>query len=374
MIHVDTTTTTNGNHHHHQQQQQEEEQEQRQLKNRGHKSSYYQFQESNGNSNSNGNNNTPTTLSDVWLCLACALGWSIWLVSTRQPPQQLIFEQEDSSKAMGHVLQVSLGEDILGTGIPVYYALVDFVAKGDTDEDHIQVRKVFTSKKILEEGFANVEVLYLTNDPTIAILMDDLLDQKSERETQAPPSTTYFVVIYVVSVLLIGTSLYGGIRMANRLDTPLYATASVELSGIGGGGGQQQQQQQGQGGGRRRRRGRLTPKHLLFPNAGCGFGNFNVHLPTGRQRASSSVSSMSASASQHSTATTTATAAVTDKVCCGGGGCASSTSTSGSGCGGNIIVRNDTSILEKYELHVSTNANANADGNEPPNGRNNRAV
>uniref|UniRef100_A0A7S0UKT1 Uncharacterized protein n=1 Tax=Pseudo-nitzschia delicatissima TaxID=44447 RepID=A0A7S0UKT1_9STRA len=63
-----------------------------------------------------------------------------------------------------------------------------------------------------------------------------------------------------------------------------------------------------------------TPK--MFPNAGCGFGNFNVHLPTGRPRTSSSVSSISASASQ--------------------------TSEKNS-----VIVRNDTSILEKYELHVS---------------------
>mmetsp|Transcript_25667 Transcript_25667/g.60470 ORF Transcript_25667/g.60470 Transcript_25667/m.60470 type:complete len:423 (+) Transcript_25667:97-1365(+) len=348
----------------------------RRLNNR-HKSSYYQFQDGDTRS-------TPTTLSDVWLCLACALGWSIWLVSTRQPPQQLIFEQEDSSKAMGHVLQVSLGEDILGTGIPVYYALVDFVVKGDTDEDHIQVRKVFTSKKMLEEGFANVEVLYLTNDPTTAILMDDLLDHQKERESQAPPSTGYFVLIYIVSVLLIGASLYGGIRMANRLENPLYGWISLvvgviilypaakllyrtvtylyslagpltERPGVIVHGRRLYWAKQCHGTlnpfqilgtneadgkdsdsisvelsevqGRRGRNVASKKKNLLFPNAGCGFGNFNVHLPTGRPRASSSVSSMSASASQHSM----------DK---------------SQGCN---IVRNDTSILEKYEMHVSAN-------------------
>jgi len=353
---------------------------------RRRKSRYYEFLDGNNRSNS-----TPTTLSDVWLCLACALGWSIWLVSTRQPPHQLIFEQQDSSKAMGHVLQVSLGEDILGTGIPVYYALVDYVIEGDTDEEHIQVRKVFTCKKLVEEGFANVEVLYLTDDPTTAILMDDLLDQKKERESQSPPSTAYFAVIYFVSIVLIGISIFGGVRMASRLENPFYGWISLaagilmlypaakllyqavtylySLAGplterpgvivhgkrlywakqchgtlnpleILGATNSDQIKESGQVSVElselrvpsieRHKKGRsmnavTKPKVLLFPNAGCGFGNFNVHLPTGSARASSSVSSISASASHHST----------DK---------SQTCQ---------IVRNDTSILEKYEMHVS---------------------
>lgn len=326
--------------------------------------------------------------------MACALGWSIWLVGALQPPQELVFEQQESSKAMGHVLQVSLGEDILGTGIPVYYAVVDFVVEGDTDEDHIQVRKIFTSKKLLEEGFANVEVLYLTNDPTTAILLEDLLDQKKERESQAPPSNAYYAMIYFVSVVLIGTSALGGARMATRLEHPLYGWISLvvgllllypsakllhrfvtylyslagplterpgvivhgkrlywaqqchdtlnpmEILGIHDNQNEKKNKQiessrsielsdlqlptmdeNAVGQSRRGAAKKKTPK--LFPNAGCGFGNFNVHLPVGRQRASSSVSSMSASASQNS-----------EKSC--------------------RIVRNDTSILEKYELHVST--------------------
>jgi len=348
------------------------------------KGQYYEFLDGDGRTST-------TTLSDVWLCLACALGWSIWLVSTRQPPQQLVFEQQESSKAMGHVLQVSLGESILGTGIPVYYALIDYVVEGDTDEEHIQVRKVFTSKKLLEEGFANVEVLYLTDDPTTAILMDDLLDQKAEREFQAPHSTFYYVVIYCVSVVLIGISVYGGIRMASRLEHPIYGWISLavgllllypaaillyrlvhylySLAGplterpgvivhgkrllwakqchgtlnpleILGGDRYRDRDRKIQTDraielsdlqvpkihntrGRNRKDAATTPK--LFPNAGCGFGNFNVHLPIGRQRASSSVSSIGASASTHSE------------------------SQKGTG----KIVRNDTSILEKYELHVT---------------------
>ncbi|MGK3737243.1 MAG: activator of HSP90 ATPase [Bacillariaceae sp.] len=67
-------------------------------------------------------------------------------------------------------------------------------------------------------------------------------------------------------------------------------------------------------------------------HSGCGFGNFNVHLPSGRPRASSSVSSMSASASASQNST--------DK-----------------NRSGSQIVRNDTSILEKYEMHVSASEN-----------------
>jgi hypothetical protein len=306
-------------------------------------------------------------------------------MSTRQQSQEIVFEQQDSKKAMGHVLQVSLGEDILGTGIPVYYAVIDYVVAGDTDEDHIQVRKVFTSKKLLEEGFANVEVLYLTDDPTTAILMDEFLDQKKEGENQSQSSTStaHNMIIFVLSVVLIATSVFGGVRMASRLETPLYgwislgigllllypaakflfrfvtylyslagpmterpgvivygkrlywankchatlnpmeiigadkktdSDRSIELPDL------QVPRLDRNARGRSSSALSTTPK--LFPNAGCGFGNFNVHLPSGRPRTNSSVSSISASASQNS----------------------------GSGTGSKIV-RNDTSILEKYDMH-----------------------
>jgi hypothetical protein len=73
-----------------------------------------------------------------------------------------------------------------------------------------------------------------------------------------------------------------------------------------------------------KRKDPATPKHL-FPNAGCGFGSFNVHLPG--PRTGSSVSSMSASQNSNERA-------CEDK-----------------------IVRNDTSILDKYEMHVAQQDN-----------------
>ena len=357
------------------------------------KSQYYEFLDGDASSK-------PSSLSDIWLCMACALGWCVWLVSARQPPQGLEnFEEQESAKVMGHVLQVSLGEDLLGTGIPVYYALVDYVVAGETDAEHIQVRKVFTSKKLLEEGFANVEVLYLTEDPTTAILLEDLLDHRKQRESQPPPSTAYYALIYFVSVVLIATSVLGGARMASRLEQPLWGWISlavgiillypaakvlyrfvtylyslagplterpgvimhgkrlywaqqchgtlnpIELMGCGGDDHsttERRKQHHPQeasvrsielsdlsipqiGDTRRRHNDSKTTRPKLFPNAGCGFGNFNVHLPTRRDPSGSSVSSISISGSHHS-------------------------EKSGR------LVRNDTSILEKYEKyeqHVS---------------------
>ena len=96
----------------------------------------------------------------------------------------------------------------------------------------MQVRKVFSCKKLLQEGFANVEVLYLTDDPTTAILMEDFLDQKEERESQAltPPSLAYFAVIYSVAAILIGTSIFGAILAIHRLDDDVELYGWISLA------------------------------------------------------------------------------------------------------------------------------------------------
>ena len=359
--------------------------------NRRRRQYYYEFLQGDEQTN------TTTSLLDVWLCLACALGWSIWLISAMQPPQELVFEQRETARAMGHVLQVSLGEDSLGTGIPVYYAVIDFVVQGDTDDEHIQVRKIFTSKKLIEEGFANVQVMYIVDDPTTAILLDDLLDQKKELDSESQTSTAYSAALYVLSLLLIGFSFFGGVRMASRLENPVYGWVSLgigfvllypfakllyrlvthlyslagpltdrpgiivhgkrlywknqchdtlnplEILGI------EKRRSSSHNNRTKQKTIELKDLHLpdmkknrstmaldelatpkMFPNAGCGFGNFNVHLPDTSNyngapglrppRTSSSVSSMSASASQNSE---------------------------------RGIARKDTSILEKYELHVT---------------------
>jgi hypothetical protein len=344
-----------------------------------HKSRYYEFLNDEAKSKH-------TTLMDVWLCLACALGWTCWFVSTMQPPDRLVFETRDSQKVMGHVLQLTLGEDNLGTGIPVYHVVVDYVVEGEVDGEPLQIRKVFSTNKLLEEGFANVEVLVLTEDPTTAILMDDFLEQKKDLEAQRDsPSLTYLVLTYLVAAILIGTSIVGSVLVILRMKAPLYGWISLgvavvlmyptavwltnSLSYLCSMAGPLAERPgsiiHGQrytcsgkrcgamldpleifgddeklcnhrktlemsdlnvpslDSGDKRIKEAPTPKSL-FPNAGCGLGAFNVHLPSGRHRTSSSVSSMSSS--QHSHQHTSAD---------------------------ERIARADTSILEKYELHIA---------------------
>ena len=346
-----------------------------------HKSSYYKFLNDEAQSKH-------TTLMDVWLCLACALGWSCWFVSTTQPNDRLLFETRDSQKVMGHVLQLTLGEDNLGTGIPVYHAVIDYVVEGDVDGEPLQIRKVFSTNKLLEEGFANVEVLVLTDDPTTAILMEDFLEQKKDQEKLArdSPSMAYLVMIYLVAAILIGTSIVGSVLVILRMKSPLYGWISLgigvalmypmahwltnSLSYLCSMAGPLHERPGSIIHGQRytcsgKRCGAMldpseifgddekpsngntsktveladlnvpdlnnnaddrkikevppTPQHL-FPNAGCGFGAFQVHLPLGRPRTNSSMSSMSTSQNSHHQ---------------------------------RKLAPADKSVLEKYELHVA---------------------
>ena len=301
---------------------------------------------------------TYSTLSDIWLCLACALGWSVWLVSTRAQSQEESpasdFDAQNTKKVMGHVLQVSLGEDADGTGIPVYHALVDYVVYCENTNNNsclgndmledpevpIQVRKCFNTQKILQEGFANVEVLVLADDPTTSILYDDYLQAKKEQPQ--PHSFAWIVGMYILALGLVGTSLVGGLHALNRLEPSqkfygwislgvgvvlLYPLAVLlhqfclwffsDWSGRPGviihdtraalskqcGAlnplkrlfSEDEQMQQLD----KPSLELVSPKiqkagtSPTFPNAGCKYGNFNVHM----QEPSSSVSSMSSARS-----------------------------------------------------------------------------
>jgi hypothetical protein len=190
-----------------------------------HKNQYYAFL--NDDEHIKG---SASTLSDVGLCLACALGWALWLVNLRQAQQPLVFEQRDSRTVMGHVLQVTLGEDSLGTGIPVYHAVVDYVVTdGATNHEPLQIRKCFTTKNLLEEGFANVQILVLSDDPTRAILLEDFYEQKKERESQRPPGAAFLVLIHLVAFILIGCSIFGGVLVILRLEERLYGWISLGI-------------------------------------------------------------------------------------------------------------------------------------------------
>jgi len=64
-------------------------------------------------------------LSDVWLCLGMALTWTVWILSSFIKSDAARYQRE-SVLVRRHVLQVSLQDDSLGTGIPVYTAVIDY--------------------------------------------------------------------------------------------------------------------------------------------------------------------------------------------------------------------------------------------------------
>lgn len=191
-------------------------------------------------------------LSDLWLCLACALGWTIWLISSRKQsePARSVYDQEESIQVTGNVLEVTVGEDADGTGIPVYLALIDYVVEyydpdidtvkflpqksnegntnfsegvvlppdtNTTKDNHVQVRKCFYTNRLLEEGFANVKVICLFSDPTTSMLYDDYLQER--RQLKKPDDAIVLYLVYAIATTLIVTSLYGGYRTIPRLSS-----------------------------------------------------------------------------------------------------------------------------------------------------------
>lgn len=206
-----------------------------------------------------------TALSDVWLCLAFALGWTVWLLSSLKQAQvePSIFDEKEAITVTGNVLDVTVGESADGTGIPVYLALIDYVVECyDPDEDtaklvlqdklkhpssppregktstekfkkgvvfspssaaadkHLQIRKCFYTNKLLDVGFANVKVLCLVEDPTTSELWEDYLHQRRQRKKPADNWMQLYMV-YGIAIILIVASFYGGYRTVEHLPKDL---------------------------------------------------------------------------------------------------------------------------------------------------------
>jgi uncharacterized membrane protein YgcG len=168
-----------------------------------------------------------TSLGDVLFCFVMALAWTVWLLSSFIK-SDLRKYQHESVLVRGHVLQVSVEDDSLGTGIPTYKAIIDYMvppvsevpihpaacsahaiplpplvqqskrtseeggSSGGTardatgsgsSENHarsltsepgsIQIRKEFETSHLLTEGFANVELLVLPHEPTYSVIKED---------------------------------------------------------------------------------------------------------------------------------------------------------------------------------------------------------
>ena len=151
-----------------------------------------------------------STMTDVWLCLACALGWTVWMVAAHIRPIVQRYATE-GSVVYGNVLQSTVE---IGAAIPTYRAVVDYVLE---DEATTQVRKEFRTDTRLEEGFANVELLVLPGDPTSGVLKKDWEGEYAEHlETEeARKSGRKWTLI--LGAVLVTISLVGAAKAVERL-------------------------------------------------------------------------------------------------------------------------------------------------------------
>lgn len=161
-----------------------------------------------------------TTLWDVWMCWGLAVAWAAWMLGSFVKSELLRYGQ-DSIMVRGNVRMVTLDEASLGTGIPIYKAVIDYMipvdlcnGRYDTQSPYpyppgtapppppapshfpastmstysedvasrptLQIRKEFETLHPLEQGFGNVELLVLHHEPTTSIIKEDWEQQVME--------------------------------------------------------------------------------------------------------------------------------------------------------------------------------------------------
>ena len=120
-----------------------------------------------------------TDLSDVFFYLALAVTWLVWLLKSFVKSDWLRYTQ-GSMLVRGHVLHVTRDEEG-SNGIPTYKAVVDYFV-GEDGENQIQIRKEFETQTHLEQGFGNVELLVLSDEPTSSVLKEDWKNKLEEME------------------------------------------------------------------------------------------------------------------------------------------------------------------------------------------------
>jgi hypothetical protein len=152
-------------------------------------STYYMYQEPQQQKKQKYRSRTQqaeATLPDVWLCLAFALGWATWFLSSFLNTDLMRFAKSESVLVHGNVREVSIEDDQDGSGVPQYFAIIDYfiTVRSKAEASRIQVRKAFQTQNLLQQGFANVELLVLPEEPTSSVLKEDW-----EREVAAQEQT-----------------------------------------------------------------------------------------------------------------------------------------------------------------------------------------
>lgn len=161
-----------------------------------------------------------TTLADVWMCWGLAVAWATWMFGSFVKSDLLRYGQ-DSIMVRGNVRMVTREEASLGTGIPIYKAVIDYIipaqlcagrygnpgpygpatasqyphvatsslkapstdvseAESASAAPALLFRKEFETLHPLEQGFGNVELLVLHHEPTTSIIKEDWEQQVME--------------------------------------------------------------------------------------------------------------------------------------------------------------------------------------------------
>lgn len=153
-----------------------------------------------------------TNIKDVWICFLLAVAWGSWMFGSFVKSDLLRYGQ-DSIRVKGNVRQVTRVDHSLGTGIPIYKVIIDYIIpaqlcagqygypppgmsrpstpanfasqlkakQSDLSEGpSLQIRKEFETLHPLQQGFGNVELLVLHHEPTTSILKEDWEQQVME--------------------------------------------------------------------------------------------------------------------------------------------------------------------------------------------------
>jgi len=174
-------------------------------------------------------------LTDVWFCLAVALGWTVWMLSSFLKNNNSLSRYHKSVLIRGHVLQVSVeNDDSLGTGIPTYKAVIDYMVENEHNNS-VQIRKHFETQNPLEEGFANVDLLVLPTEPTHSVLREDwakeVEDQQKDMLDQAWCFRSGMCKRFSISFagILVLVSIAGAAMTANKLSPEQSVAGWVSL-------------------------------------------------------------------------------------------------------------------------------------------------
>ena len=225
-----------------------------------------------------------TNLSDVFFCMFMALGWTVWMFSNFLKTDWSKYSK-GSMLVKGNVRQVSVETyDSLGTGIPTYKAVIDYMVpkrkrtngssqhandssgtitsgsvrssfdpfssstggsaignpldysyndaswtrgniseEGDgvEEDEKIQIRKQFETQQQLQQGFANVELLVLPEEPTYSVLKEDFEKDNEimhEKKYLEWWQTAWFRrLIMAITGTLVLASVAGAIQVVMRL-------------------------------------------------------------------------------------------------------------------------------------------------------------